>query len=90
MHFSTATIDAITEKMPYQSLTRIIGEPDYTSLHTLYREVKANASAIHSTLGGGSHVHLDMVITPAAYAHLSATPWIDPVHPGPVVNIQAG
>ena len=31
-----------------------------------------------------------MVITPATYAHLSATPWIDPVHPGPVVNIQAG
>jgi len=90
MHFSTATIDAIKEKMPYQSLTRIIGEPDYSSLHTLHREVKANASAIHSTLGGGSHGHLGMVITPAAYAHLSATPWIDPVHPGTVVNIQAG
>ena len=90
MQFSSSTIDAIKEKMPHQSLTRIIGEPDYTSLHNMHREVKANASAIHSTLGGGAHGHLGMVITPATYAHLSATPWIDPVHPVSIVNIPAG
>ena len=31
-----------------------------------------------------------MVITPAAYAHLSAKSWIDPVLPGPIVNIPPG
>ena len=31
-----------------------------------------------------------MVIEPATYAHLSATPWIDPAHPDPIANIPAG
>lgn len=90
MQFSNQTIDAIKEKMPYQSLTRIVGEPDYSSLYTLYKEVKANAASVHSDLGGGIHGHLGMVITPTSYTHLSATPWVDPVHPGSIVNIPAG
>ena len=90
MQFSHPNIETIKEKMPHQHLTRIVGEPDYSSLHTLYKEVKANAASVRSTLGGGRHGHLGMVISPTAYAHHSATPWIEPNHPGPFANIPVG
>ena len=90
MQFSNSSIDAIKEKMPFQSLTRIVGEPDQPSLHNLYKEVKANAAAVHSTLGGGQHGHLGLVVPATTYAHLSNTPWIDPIHPGADLIIPAG
>lgn len=89
MIFSNSSIDAIREKMPHPSLTRIIGEPDYQSLDRLYKEIKANAFSIHSTLGGGNHGHLGMVLTPVAYARHSAAAWVQPVHPG-TLNIPNG
>ena len=90
MKFSNSALDAIKEKMPFQSFTRIVGEPDFSSLHNLYKEVKANAASVHSTLGGGQHGHLGLVVPATTYAHLSNTPWVDPLHPGPDLNIPAG
>ena len=73
--------------MPHPVLTKIVGESDYISLKKLRSEIKANASAIRSTLGGGAHRHLGLVLDPVAYAAVSATPWVTPVHPGDVVVI---
>ena len=83
MSYPTLSIDTIREKMPHPSLTRIIGEPDYQALDKLYKQLKANAYAIHSTLGGGNHGHLGMILTPANYTRHSQTPWVTPNHPGP-------
>lgn len=72
-----------TKLFAHKTLTRIIAEPNYESLSTMYREIKANATSIATTLGGGSHGHLGLVMSPAAY-HLEApnTPYIRPQHPG--------
>ena len=48
-------------------------------------EIKTNASSIYSDLGGGAHGHLGLVLTPQEYAHVSAIPYIQLVHPGPLV-----
>lgn len=40
------------------------------------------------TLGGGCHGHLGLTMTDAEYANVSATPYVRPVHPGPL-NIPA-
>ena len=59
----------------HQTLTKIQGEPNFASLKTLGREVKANAKSVHSTLGGAAHGHLGLVLSPAQYALISATPF---------------
>ena len=40
-------------------------------------------------IGGGSHGHLGLVLTPAEYAMISAVPYVRPLHPGPLI-IPAG
>ena len=91
MIFSGNAVDTFKEKMPHPILTKIRGEPDYTSLKRLRTEIKANASAIHTTLAGGLHGHLGMVLTPLAYARISPThPWIPPVHPGNMAVVPDG
>ena len=74
---------------PHHDLTRIQGEPTFSDLKLLTREIKANAMAVHSTLGGGAHGHLGLVLTPAQYALLSPTPFVRPLFPAPLV-VPAG
>jgi hypothetical protein len=40
------------------------GKPTYESLKTLQEELKANAQAVCSSLGGGAHGHLSLVLAP--------------------------
>jgi hypothetical protein len=73
----------------HADLTRIHGEPNFSSLKILSREIKANARSVHSTLGGAAHGHLGLVLSPAQYALVSDTPFERVAYPGPLV-IQAG
>ena len=68
-------------------LTLIRDEPTISPLITLRNEVKANAMSVHTTLGGGAHGHLGLVVSAQEYATIPATTeYIRPVHPG-VINI---
>ena len=58
------------------------GEPDYIQLKNFCNPLKANASQVTRKLGGGSHGHLGLILTPEEYALVSPTPYICPVHPG--------
>ena len=69
----------------HHDLTRIQGEPNFSDLKILSREIKANAMAVHSTLGGGAHGHLGLVLAPAQYALLSPTPFVRPTFPASLV-----
>ena len=71
-------------------LTPIRGEPTYSTLERLLKELKANASTVHSTLGGGAHGHLGLVISLTSYAHLSAIPFTRPAFPGTAAIIPPG
>ena len=71
-------------------LTPIRGEPTYPSLELLLKELKANALNVHSNLGGGTHGHLGLVISPASYAHISATPFNHPTFPGTAAVVPPG
>ena len=64
-------------------LTKIHGKPVYDTLRLLADEVKANAAAVPTTLGGGSYGHLGLVLSAARYAALPlSAPWVTPVNPG--------
>ena len=69
-------------------LPKIHGEIDYPQLKTLKDHLKANASRVTSELGGGAHGHLGLVLLPAEYLTVSATPYNRPGHPGPLVIPQ--
>ena len=71
-----------TDCFTYENLTPIIGKPDYISLHKLKKQIKANAQSVPSTLGGGNHGLLGLVLTPAEYALVSAVPFVRELYPG--------
>ena len=73
----------------YKTLTCIHGIPDYHSIKTIEDEVKANASSVQASLGGGRYGHLGLVLSDTKYAHISATPYIRPERPEEL-DIPAG
>ena len=80
---TTTTIMAGKDLYPYPTLTKITGEPTYTSINILQREIYANALAIDSPFGGGQHGHLGVVMDNASYANaVAGVVFNAPVHPG--------
>ena len=59
-------------------------------MKTLKDELKANAASIPTTLGGGTHGYLGLILSPAAYATIAATQFIEPIYPGQHPNVPAG
>ena len=59
------------------TLTKIVGDPTYTSLAKLKRKCKVNAKSVSRYLGGGTQGHLGLVITAIVYARIApGTPFI--------------
>ena len=57
----------------FKELSRLPGEPNLATLLTLRAQIKANASSVHSSLGGGKHGHLGLVVTDTVYAAIVGT-----------------
>jgi hypothetical protein len=75
----------------HKVLTRIHGKPTYESLQTVLTELKANASSVPSTLGGGNNGHLGLLLSNARYTALANTiAWVSPNNPGPFLPPDAG
>jgi hypothetical protein len=55
----------------HPTLTKISGDPTYTILAKLEREIKANGKSVPSTLIGGSQGHLGLVSSPYSYDRVS-------------------
>ena len=55
-------IDYRSTFFDYPTLTKISGEPTLGALMTLRNELKANAQSVETTLGGGAHGHLGLVV----------------------------
>ena len=67
-------------------LTTIRGDPIYEALHHLKNELKANASSVPTTLGGGNHGYLGIILTPAEYRRIAPNnPFTKPPNPGVLV-----
>ena len=78
-------IDYRTTFFEFPQLTKIHGEPDYDTLHRLHNELKSNAGSVPSTLGGGAHGHLGLILDAQRYATVSNIPYIRPNFPGPLL-----
>ena len=83
-------IDKIIAQFEILQCTPILDRPNFRNLIQLKNELKANAGSIKTTLGGGAHGHLGLVLTPTEYATICPnTPFIKPVQPIPPVITQA-
>ena len=71
------------EFFEYKTLTKIHGRPTIEKLLGLYREVKLNAQSVHTTLGGGQHGYLGLVLDPITYGTIPhSAPFVRPTDPG--------
>ena len=89
MTTTVPSVEDVTNAFP-TAVTKITGEPNYESLKNLKDELKANAASIPTTLCGGTHGYLGLILSPAAYATIAATQFIEPIYPGQHPNVPAG
>ena len=89
MTTAVPSVEDVTTAFP-TAVTKITGEPNYETLKNLKDELKANAASIPTTLGGGTHGYLGLILSPAAYATIAATQFIEPIYPGQHPNVPAG
>ena len=83
-------IDYKNTHFEHPELTRIHGVPTTADLITLQREVRANCSTVHTTLGGGHNGHLGLACHPQTYTNVpNSAPYVRPPAPPPL-NVQPG
>ena len=75
------SIDDIVAKFPMKILPLIPGEPDYDCISQLNQIMYGNATTLPTTLGGGSHCHVGLIMKAALYVTLSATAYVTPIEP---------
>jgi hypothetical protein len=85
-----ATVESLIESFPYPTIAPIVGEPMYETSTAVTRQLKANVASVHLELGGGALGHLTLLMMPAVYATISATPYNIPANPGPTATIPTG
>jgi len=60
----------------HTTLYTINGNPTYTYIQHLYKQVKDNAVSVPSTLGGGRHGHLGLTTNTATNTRIASTPYV--------------
>ena len=86
MRYTPESVDKLIASFPNSSLTKIIARPTFSTLKTLFHEIRENAGSIYTPLGGGMHGYQGITYSVAEYAQISPIQWVNPVHPGPAIN----
>ena len=84
MAVQTQSVDDIVSKFPIESLPRIDGEPTYESINEMMQMLYANAVTLPTTMGGGTHGHIGLIMKPALCSTLSEISYEIPLDPGPI------
>eukprot|EP00957_Ditylum_brightwellii_P002747 211192-Ditylum_brightwellii.AAC.1 len=75
----------LTERFPQQFIPKISGKLSYSSVKEIHNLLMENAATVATTLGGGNHGHLALVMNPAWYLTLSGgAPFVLPRNLGPI------
>ena len=90
MSTSIQSVDDIRSGFPHPTVPTIEGEPHYTSIKQLHDLLKSNAAAFPSTLGGGGHGLLGLVLPPAVYLNVTGHNFNRPQNPGDAPVIPPG
>ena len=77
-----ASNDASNAIDSFQPITTVIGTPTFQAINSRHRVLKQNASSVTTTLAGGNHGLLALVLSAADYTQLTQAVWIEPINPG--------
>jgi hypothetical protein len=83
-----STVADVLASFPHPILPTVEGEPDCQTIHATRKFIQANSRAIDTYLGGGTLVHLGLIISDAAYSNIAPptagepTVWETPNSPG--------
>ena len=75
------SIDNIVAKFPTKILPPIPGETDYDCISQLNQLMYSNAATLPTTLGGGAHGHVGLIVKATIYVTLAATAYVTPNEP---------
>ncbi len=64
------SVDDIVAKFPTKVLPRIDGEPNYETISNMNQLMFGNAATLQTTLGGGIHGHVGLIMKDTLYATL--------------------
>ena len=54
----------------HKYLTQIIGKPNFSTIHLMLLQLKANTISVPSTLGDGQHGYIRVIFSAVTYATL--------------------
>ena len=77
-----ASNDATITIENFQPITKVIRTPTFNAINSRHKILKQNASSVISTLAGGNHGLLALILNNAEYTALTGAVWIEPVNPG--------
>jgi hypothetical protein len=63
-----STVEDVIASFPHPILPTVQGEPDYHTIHSIRKLLRANARSIESHLGGVALIHLGIIVSITAYA----------------------
>ena len=84
---STATIENIIDSFLNPTISIIEGEPTYETIKRAEKLLIENAASVHSTLGGGNHGFLGLILTPVKYHIVTGYTFEPHVNPGALPTI---
>ena len=87
---SSYTVENIIDSFPNSSIPIIEGEPACETLKRNEKLLIENASSIQSTLGGGNHGYLGLILKPAKYQTVTGQQFNPHPNPGALPVIPAG
>ena len=88
---STSSVNYKDSYFNHLVLTKICGEPTYETFHHLKNDLKTNASSVPTTLVGGNHGYLGMILTSTEYRRITLTdPFTWPPNLGILVPNPSG
>ena len=76
------SVDEVVAKFLMKTMPKIDGEPDYGNINMMMQLLYGNAASLPTTLGGGQHGHIGIIMTQQLYTTLANTPYKSPPDPG--------
>ena len=70
------SMDKLVEAFPQLNIPPIVGVPTYETISEVIIMLSYNAASVSTNLGCGTLGYLVLVVTPAMYNTLSATPFV--------------
>ena len=79
---SIITIYYVSVFFSHKTVAKIAGQPTFKTLKQIQKQIEENVATVTSSLGGGLHRHLGLVIPTSEYSNILGSQFIIPVHPG--------